>query len=293
MHRDLPRLGSPPPARPLSQLNFRLSQRPPPAQRAFRRQISRTESIEDGSSGESVAADAPIDDYASSDDGRHGLPGGRPEPPTPLTVSSPALTLGPLRTISIHRQHLSPQSAPAGRPLLSQRPSPPRRALGPDGAAQPGQAADPAPAKRPRRLGPAAAEVLEAAARDASEFRVWQHCLGSGPGAQLVCNRPQPGLRLRLHAVQCVVEPHLFSAQAEVLELLEASADSGQPAPGAPLVALLSLAVCQDAAPHAAAQLARRLRAPGAGPVVAAVYRPWRMQAGDAPCLLASRFQLE
>ncbi|KAJ1719204.1 hypothetical protein LPJ61_006355, partial [Coemansia biformis] len=336
---------------------------------------SRTESIEDDSLSESPAADAPIEDYASSDG--EGDRAGKAAPPqrypSPLTTSSPALTLGsigsstwgtparpgfeqlapgdwhparvplspiagngghaaggspapspastrrrlqqaaprvytqglpcsPLRTISSHRQNIGPQSAPAGRPLLSQRPSAPCLPVQPSAAASTPDS-EPTPPKRPRRAGAAATEFLGAASREVSEFRMWQHCLSGDSDAQLVCHQPTPCVRLRLLAVQGTLGPHLFSAQADVLEVLADDHRLAQAA-GRPIALLLSFAVFHDAAPQAAARVASRVEtlAPAAdctpsgtsAPVVVAVYQPWRLQgAGDRLCLLASRFHIE
>ncbi|KAJ2697703.1 hypothetical protein H4R19_005644, partial [Coemansia spiralis] len=176
----------PPPLRLLSQLNFRLSQRPPSAQRALCTQLSRTDSIEDDPPSEGAAAGPSIEDYASSDGDDAAAATGQA---TQWTASSPILTLGStastawgtpaerrpepsLRTISRHQQHISPQSTPAGRPLLSQRPAQWSTVL-------PGRCSDQTPSKRPRRVGAAAGELMVAAAREVSDFRIWHHCLSS------------------------------------------------------------------------------------------------------------------
>ncbi|KAJ2790467.1 hypothetical protein H4R20_007012, partial [Coemansia guatemalensis] len=203
---------------------------------------------------------------------------------TPLRIqrqhlcAQSSLQQSPLRTITSHRQNISPQAAPTGRPLLSQRPSVPRL-TSLHSPTPPPRPDEPSPTKRRRRMGAATTEFEQVVAQEVSGFCIWSHCLSGESSAQLVCHRPQECIRLLLHSAKRVIDPHLFSAYAHISEVL-ADEDELSLAPGQPIRVLLSFSVCLDAAPLAAERMASKMLAldEGAEPVAVAVYRPWRIQ---------------
>ncbi|KAJ2440954.1 hypothetical protein IWW46_003730 [Coemansia sp. RSA 2440] len=208
-------------------------------------------------------------------------------------IYTPSLARSPLRTLSSHRQHIRPQSAPVRRPLLSQRPSIP----------PPSQPSEQTPSKRPRRMGATTAEFLSIASREVSDFCTWSHCVGGESNAQLVCQRPLPDLRLNIHSIERVLSPHLFSACASVAQVRVGH--GGHLLAGQPITVLLSFAVSLDATPQAAQQLIRQVSslevdsaaqplAEDAADVIIAVYQPWRIRGeGEQMSLLASRFEID
>ncbi|KAJ2825496.1 Mitochondrial-processing peptidase subunit alpha, partial [Coemansia erecta] len=340
---------------------------------------SQTESIDDGSFSESVDMDSIDDDFdtGNSEGGSKNMFDLAPDSLTPLTLSSPILSLGsmastyhglssarvpltpihssnrrdesstlrkvtkcmphrpaatpppkyqqqpaaqctpsqarsPLRTLSSHRQHIRPQSAPAQRPLLRLQPgippsSPPRSTMPLSCASsraytlmQPSQPGE-TPSKRQRRMGAASAELHRAADQEVSEFHMWTHCVDGESSAQLVCQPPLPGLRLHIHSVERILSPHLFSARASVGQVT--ARDGGLLLEeGQSISVLLSLAVCLDAAPQAARQMIQQLSsleadsatpllAEDSAPLTLAVYQPWRMRGeGERLSLLVLYF---
>ncbi|KAJ2453881.1 hypothetical protein EV183_001951 [Coemansia sp. RSA 2336] len=151
------------------------------------------------------------------------------------------------------------------------------------------------PTKRPRRMGAAASEFARVASQEASEFCMWSHCLRSESDVQFVCQKPQPSLRLRIYSAERVLDPHLFSARAKVLE---GSGSSSHPSleGDQPIAVLLSFAVCLDAMPQAACQMMQAVSSLSAAsaPLTIAVYPPLRVRGGgEQQCLLASRFCIE
>ncbi|KAJ2355298.1 Mitochondrial-processing peptidase subunit alpha [Coemansia sp. RSA 2618] len=228
----------------------------------------------------------------------------------PAAQCTPSQARSPLRTLSSHRQHIRPQSAPAQRPLLRLQPgippsSPPRSTMPLSCASsraytlmQPSQPGE-TPSKRQRRMGAASAELHRAADQEVSEFHMWTHCVDGESSAQLVCQPPLPGLRLHIHSVERILSPHLFSARASVGQVT--ARDGGLLLEeGQSISVLLSLAVCLDAAPQAARQMIQQLSsleadsatpllAEGSAPLTLAVYQPWRMRGeGERLSLLVS-----
>ncbi|KAJ1741625.1 hypothetical protein LPJ78_002927 [Coemansia sp. RSA 989] len=149
------------------------------------------------------------------------------------------------------------------------------------------------PTKRARRMGPAASEFARVASQEVSEFCMWSHCLRSESDVQFVCQKPQPSLRLHIYSAERVLDPHLFSASAKVLEgscsdlLLERDQ---------PIAALLSFAVCLDSMPQTARQMMQAVSSlsDASTPLTIAVYPPLRVRGGgEQQCLLATRFCIE
>ncbi|KAI9501621.1 hypothetical protein BX070DRAFT_254157 [Coemansia spiralis] len=397
----------------LSQISFRLSQRPPSGKRASRRQLDRVDSIEDSNLSDYIAIGMPPSQATATENGtgrhkaaterratasivdciapptlsspilsfsstallqsaatpdllstpshqrdavaRHGLPERMPlshicnKATTALSAAhsfqySPSPTdrrgifelqprkhtlTSPLRSISVHRQSISQQSLLVNRrSLLSQRPNLTHSSCaathGSDlitqrayiAAIQPEDMQQrpclvpslKTPSKRPRNEGTAVAEFRRVIASEASEFCMWWHCLSGGSGTSRVCHQPQIGLRLRVYNLSCVVQPHLFCLQTEIVEVGTPSTSSApQLLAGQSLTTLLSIAVCMDALPWVAKRIADRFvvlesntndltasQHSTEGSLLVSVYEPWRIQGeGEQLCLFASWFHIE
>ncbi|KAJ2358766.1 hypothetical protein H4S01_006239, partial [Coemansia sp. RSA 2610] len=342
-------LNATPVLRPPSQLSFRLSQRPPATQRISRRQTSLTESIEDDSLSECADFDLAIDDFDTDENSQccasNEAVGLTPANSAPLTMSSPALSLGSMAStgqqpLYAHRRvpltpiQSSNRRSPAGSPLRKitecgslkplhtpNAPLSPRRPLSsPRPQATPtkrpcilpmsapresvplsvatsrayammpplSQSCEPTPTKRPRRLGPAAADFSRAASQEVSEFCMWSHCLNSGgsssgeSGALLVCQQPRPSLRLQICSIERVLGTHLFSANANVLHAF-ADCDAPLLSKGQSISLLLSFAVGLDATPQDAQKALQRVAAlqqasTTSNPAAVVIYPPYRIR---------------
>ncbi|KAJ1856706.1 hypothetical protein LPJ57_007188, partial [Coemansia sp. RSA 486] len=179
----------------------------------------------------------------------------------------------PMRPVSAY-QHSMPvhslKSPTIRRPLLSQRPAVPSAnasseqcdvqirqptmqspLLLPNGSS-------PTPTKRFRKEGAAVCELRTAVSRASSEYNMWFHRLDNDPSLLPVIRQQPACMRVYVHAVEPVVLPHLFRADAEISSVLDGEA--------APLLkkemslnVILSLAVCSAAAPHVAKTIHDRL----------------------------------
>ncbi|KAJ2092596.1 hypothetical protein IW138_001034 [Coemansia sp. RSA 986] len=280
---------------PLSQISFRLSQRPPSNQRKFRRQLDRADSIEDSDASDHMSISTPSQENSTE---RHNRLAAAEKTAAadsifdyaePPTLSSPVLSF---TSTASYRPLGTPEAistATASERLQAYKVS-----------------VQNTPSKRPRYEGIAAAEFRKAVSQEASEFCMWWHCLSGELGPSRVCQRPQASFRLRMQCVQRMVQPHLFCVETEVEDIASAEANSFLVA-GKPLTVLLSVAVCMDALPREAKKMVDKLVAletntssdmvssvTDSCPLFVSVYEPWRVQGkGEQLCLFASRFDLE
>ncbi|KAJ2896560.1 hypothetical protein IWW38_001985 [Coemansia aciculifera] len=148
------------------------------------------------------------------------------------------------------------------------------------------------PTKRSRKDGLAVTQFRTRTSRLQSDYNMWWHCLNVHADMSFLGEKPRASLRLRVFAAQHVIRPHLFSAQAEIVEVL--LGDEPLLVAGHPLTLLLSFAMCLDANSQIAARMMNRLKDLGDSAeesAVVEVHQPWRIQGrGDTLCLLISRF---
>ncbi|KAJ2856055.1 Mitochondrial-processing peptidase subunit alpha, partial [Coemansia erecta] len=116
----------------------------------------------------------------------------------------------------------------------------------------------PTPTKRLRKEGAAVCELRTVISRALSEYNMWFHRLANDSSLPLVIRQPSACLRIYVHAVETVVLPHLFRADAEISSVLD-NETVPQLKQGLSLTVILSLAVCSAAAPHAAKTISDRL----------------------------------
>ncbi|KAJ2888814.1 hypothetical protein FB639_000373 [Coemansia asiatica] len=240
--------------------------------------------------------------------------------------------LSPLRPVSAYHYNIpahSLSSPTIRRPLLSQRPAAPSTDNRSDESMtqlnQPrlqssalSSGFSPMPTKRLRKEGAAVCELRTVISRALSEYNMWFHRLANDSSLPLVIRQPSACLRIYVHAVETVVLPHLFRADAEISSVLD-NETVPQLKQGLSLTVILSLAVCSAAAPHAAKTISDRLMetsVQGKGdfgasesskslgssgpsgtelprPLFIDLYQPLRVQIhGDDISLFVSRFQI-